>query len=492
MQYFSIKSILFVTLIFVFTSGYSQKQNTLDTLYSVKDLKSDFSILRSTLEEVHPGLYIHQTEQSLDSIFKATELKLNKPMTSVEFSILLGKLTSQLGDGHLKLAPPEVFFKTLRNGAYMLPFSVSSYGNKVYSSKDFSELNPKDFIGSQIISVNGFKMSDFLQEYLSLMSSDGANLTRKHRLLSSPMQLNQYFAMLNGFTSSYKVEYIPLNESTVKTVQLKGVSFEKLMESTNERYPKSDAEEQPIELKLDKTNATAYLRISTFSSRNYKKNEIDFKAFLINAFEKLNSESISNLIIDVRGNSGGEDAFGKTLFSHFVDKDFNYYKSLTVNKDGFDSFKYTERPDTKPPKGMFEKNEEGTFDFVRHPNVGIQKPSTPTYKGNILVLINGLSFSTTSEFMSLLHFHTDAIFIGEESGGGYYGNRSGMIPYFTMPKTKVRAKIPIVNYRLAVEGYKYTDRGIIPNYPMKRTIEDEINKIDVELDFAKKLIKKGF
>tara|TARA_R110002073_G_scaffold128999_3_gene275122 strand:- start:83835 stop:83948 length:114 start_codon:yes stop_codon:yes gene_type:complete len=34
-------------------------------------------------------------------------------------------------------------------------------------------------------------------------------------------------------------------------------------------------------------------------------------------------------------------------------------------------------------------------------------------------------------------------------------------------------------------------RGIIPNYPIKRTIEDEINKVDVELNFAKKLIKKG-
>ena len=123
--------------------------------------------------------------------------------------------------------------------------------------------------------------------------------------------------------------------------------------------------------------------------------------------------------------------------------------------------------------------------------MGTQKPSKPTFKGNIIVLINGLSFSTTSEFMSLLDYHTEALFIGEESGGGYYGNCSGMTPYFTMPKTKVRAKIPIINYRLAVEGYKFTDRGIIPNYATQPTIQAEINKIDVELNLAKKLIKEG-
>ncbi|MEM7084945.1 MAG: S41 family peptidase [Bacteroidota bacterium] len=491
MKRFNIQSIALIFFISCSLFSYSQKQNALDSLFSIADLKSDFATLRSTLEEVHPGLYLYQTERSLDSLFKDTELKLNQPMTSIEFAVLLGKLTSQLGDGHLKLTPSEEFFKTLQSGSYMLPFSVSSYDNKLYVSKDLSEVYSEDFMGSQLISINGVKMDDFLKEYLSVVSADGANVTRKHRLLSNERYLSPYFNMLHGLESNYTVEYIPLHQSTVKEIKLKGIGFEKFSELSAQRYPKRETQKLPIEIQLDQSNSTAYLRISTFSKRAYKNSEIDFSGFLKNVFETLQSLSISNLIIDVRGNSGGEDAYGKTLFSYFIDKDFNYYKSLTMSKDGFESMKYTERPNMKPPPGMLEKNDLGTYNVVRHPNLGSQKAAMPAFKGNVLVLIDGLSYSTTSEFLSLLHYHTDALFIGEESGGGYYGNNSGMVPYFTMPKTKIRAKIPLMSYSLAVQGYAHKDRGIIPDYPVLPTIKDEINGVDVQLNFAKNLIKKG-
>ena len=338
-----IKFIALTIFISFSTNSFSQKQHIIDSLYSVEDLKSDFSILRATLEEVHPGLYIHQTKESLDKLFKASESKITKPMTSVEFAILLGKLTSQIGDGHLQLAPPEDFFKRLQSGTFILPFSISSYENKIYASKDYSELQSKDFVGSEIISINGLRMNDFLKEYLSMISSDGGNLTRKYRLLSKEKRLNPYMSMLIGFNNTYVVDYKPLNESVSKKIEVKGIDSKKLSEVKNKRYPNSDLEKQPVELQIDKVNSTAYLRISTFSAGVYKRSDINFSNFLQNTFKELDSLAVSNLIIDVRGNSGGEDKYGKDLFSYFIDKEFKYYKSLTANKDGFDSFIYTEK-----------------------------------------------------------------------------------------------------------------------------------------------------
>ena len=49
----------------------------------------------------------------------------------------------------------------------------------------------------------------------------------------------------------------------------------------------------------------------------------------------------------------------------------------------------------------------------------------------------GGSFSTTCEFLSTLHHHHRATFIGEETGGGYYGNTSGMSLPLVLPNSKI-------------------------------------------------------
>jgi hypothetical protein len=147
-------------------------------------------------------------------------------------------------------------------------------------------------------------------------------------------------------------------------------------------------------------------------------------------------------------------------------------------------------PSSRVPSGLLKANAAGTFDVIRHPNVGKQKPMLPTYAGKIYVLINGGCFSTASECISMIHSNADAVFIGEESGGGYYGNNSGMVPEMTLPNTKIRIAIPLMKYVMAVKDYQFKDHGLFPNYEVIPKIADKINGNDPELELAKKLINK--
>lgn len=463
--------------------GFSNK-----SLFTVEELQQDFSALRTSLEESHPGLYIYKSKSIVDSIFLANYSSLNKAMTGREFMLLTCRVTSQMGDGHLRVVPPKIQLDSLDNGPTAIPFNVYCMDNKLYVRKNYSPLDDKEFIGSQIISINGHSIESFIKEYLQIFPSDGNNLTHKYRLLSSSRYFTRYFNMLYGYAEQYNVEYISLNETTLKRKTLQGLTFDNLLKIAGERYPAKIEERKPAFFKMDEDKKFAYLRIKSFDKSQYKKNKMNFKKFLKASFKKLESTQVPNLIIDVRENGGGTDEYGKILFSYFVNEPFDYYKSLRMNKERFDSFKYTSRPDMKAPKGMLKGNNEGTFDNVQHPNVGKQKPLSPTFTGNIYVLINGWCFSTTSEFLSQLHFHTKAVFIGEESGGGYYGNCSGPTPDFTLPNTKVRIEIPLMNYRMAVKNYPFPDRGLIPNYTVTPSINDKINNIDLELNFTKKLI----
>jgi C-terminal processing protease CtpA/Prc len=126
-----------------------------------------------------------------------------------------------------------------------------------------------------------------------------------------------------------------------------------------------------------------------------------------------------------------------------------------------------------------------------HPNFGEQKPIPPIFKGKVYVLINGNSFSGTGECTSLMHYHKKATFIGEECGAGYYGNTSGFMPLLTLPNTKIRVRIPMIRYTMAVSGYP-KNRGIIPEYPVSLTIEDLLNERDTVMEFTINLIKNEF
>jgi len=196
------------------------------------------------------------------------------------------------------------------------------------------------------------------------------------------------------------------------------------------------------------------------------------------------------LIIDLRNNGGGEDELGQLLLSYLIDQPFKYYDDLIINARSFDFSKYTGNPVNVPEK-MVEARADGKFHAVSHPNWGIKQPNQPTFSGKVYILINGGSFSTTSEFLSQAHFHKRATFIGQESAGGYYGNSSGMVPLVTLPNTKVQIRVPLVTYYMAVSGYKAAAHGVVPDINIDYTIEELLAGTDKEMDAALKLARKN-
>jgi C-terminal processing protease CtpA/Prc len=119
----------------------------------------------------------------------------------------------------------------------------------------------------------------------------------------------------------------------------------------------------------------------------------------------------------------------------------------------------------------------------------MQKPKKNSYSGKVYILINGGSFSVTSEFASVAHYLKRAKFIGEETGGGYYGDNSGTFVIVTLPYSRMNIGIPMLAYYTAVKNYPFKDRGIIPDYEVNPVIEDIMMKKDTVLSFTEKLIE---
>jgi len=98
----------------------------------------------------------------------------------------------------------------------------------------------------------------------------------------------------------------------------------------------------------------------------------------------------------------------------------------------------------------------------------------------------------TSDFASLLHSSERGIIVGEETGGGYYGNTSGIDKMLTLPNSKLRANINFIKYiNNRKPGKNLKRRGVIPHYEIQPSQEDIAKGIDREFIFALELIESG-
>jgi C-terminal processing protease CtpA/Prc len=128
---------------------------------------------------------------------------------------------------------------------------------------------------------------------------------------------------------------------------------------------------------------------------------------------------------------------------------------------------------------------------VGHPNWGIQQPAAAHFGGRVVVLMNGGSFSTTCEFLATLHNHGGAVFVGEETAGGYYGDTSGAEASLALPHSKLILPVHLVGYYLAIGGATQAAHGIRPDYPVEYSIEDILAGRDRAMEVALRLEPMG-
>jgi C-terminal processing protease CtpA/Prc len=435
-------------------------------------LREDFKILRGALEEGHPGIYRYTAKQVLDRRFDQAEAALDHPMDVYEFYRIVAPVVAAMKCGHtgVRVSPDLV------KGKPRLPLVVRVLDGKTYVLRDLSDTHGA-LAGAEIRAVNGLAADKIVQTMLTAMPADGDVQTARMRRIGGSNFTTALIELL-GLESPYSVTLWDAKGGREHTVRLQGIDAAKL----EEPRPKESAT-----LTFLDDGKIADLKINRFGGTANNK---ALKVFLQESFSELAKRKSTVLILDLRDNGGGADDLGKLVLSYLIDEPFKYYDDLVLNGLDFTFRKYTQQKRALP-SAMLERQPNGKYRMVKHPNWGTQQPSKPGFTGKVYILINGNSFSTTSEFLSHAHARKRAVFIGEESGGGYYGNTSGPGAMLILPNTKLQAYVPLMTYYMSVRDYEAASHGVVPDHAVKYTILELLTGTDKELALALELARKN-
>jgi C-terminal processing protease CtpA/Prc len=122
--------------------------------------------------------------------------------------------------------------------------------------------------------------------------------------------------------------------------------------------------------------------------------------------------------------------------------------------------------------GLFfltKKVSDSQFQF-RYFNTKTVLPAKNNFNGQIYILTGGYSFSATTLFAAAVKGQENVNIVGEETGGGYYGNNGVFITEMVLPHSKLRVRVPLFRIVNNIH-YPKNGRGVLPDIEVKPNAE---------------------
>lgn len=477
--------ILVITLLVKMGHGFSQEQVVYqESKLPVTKLKEDFDILREALHDIQPSLYRYTTAGVMDAYLEKKEDELTGAMSEMEYFTFLKAIIARVGNGHSKITPSSAYLAHTEVNIKKFPIRIQITDGHAYAIQDFTP-ESKIAPGSEILSINGKPFAEIYATLLPTMPSDGRSLSYKSAKLAANFHYHYSYHFPN--TPQFAVEVQAPGDRRPILARVMGLSdavLDKAMVASRKKA---------FELKFV-DRETAVMTIRNFSNKGIPE-------FLAQSFEALKTKQTQNLILDLRDNRGGRDSYGVDLFSYLAESPFRYYErmitQLAPEQDSIPLAPYFNQPRfLKDFTSLVSIDEQGRkivldppahFGFVKPGNVHSPRPHP--FKGKVFVLINEMSFSVTSDFCAIAHDRQRATFIGRETGGSYYGNTSGYAVRLTLPNSKLRVTLNLIEYHNHIERNAIPyGRGLIPDFEVVPNPMDRYEGKDTELEFTLALI----
>jgi C-terminal processing protease CtpA/Prc len=236
---------------------------------------------------------------------------------------------------------------------------------------------------------------------------------------------------------------------------------------------------------FDTSLSTAFMSLNTFQKSG------KLRRFFRKSFRKSESLKIKNLVIDLRTNGGGNVTNSNLLTKYIADRPFKIADSLYTRNRSSQYSRYQQNHLGNWLFALFltRKRADGNYHFGYYERKHFKPKRKNHFNGQVYVLSGGNTFSASTLFIKSVGQQKNVVVVGEETGGGAYGNNAWLIPNVTLPVTKVRFRLPL--YRLVIDKNETKGFGVQPGVEAPPTVEAIKKNLDFKMNKAVELIRSN-
>jgi hypothetical protein len=441
-------------------------------IFSPAQIVEDAEYLHAKLKSKHPHLYLYTAKDSVETFFK-TISEIQDSLTALEFYNKISLFSDVIKDGHTLLFPSAETLNFHNNQSAFFPFKLFCDKGQLFVEADYSStgnLEP----GSEILSMNDVSADSILQHCLRRLMRDGYNLNYPVWILNN--YFSEYYSYFFGHPASYTIKFRS-GAGIVEEWTIPALVKSEILVNRTKRYGNrakarglNQTENDGITIQIDSSSSLAILTIRDFDSHVLKRlYQQDYSKSLKAHFSQIRQSPVNDLILDLRGNQGGDLKNGILLLSLLMPEPFQVVERFAVvgNSESED---------------MNARNKE-----IKGNGTRVFKPQPDAYSGNLYLLVDGGSFSNSGIVASAIRHYRRGVIIGEETGG----NEKVLCGYESLtvlPNTRLQVYIPtrqfVIRDMPGNEG-----RGVIPDFIISPSIQGLISGKDEVLEYCIGLIK---
>lgn len=447
---------------------------------SPAQLDQDHDVLRRALTELHPGLSLHSTPEVIERALQNLKVEWSKAQDRRFAYLALSKMLGAVRCGHTYAnfynQPVEVA-KEVLDGRDKLPFTFELVEKRmlVVTGREIPS-------GSEVLEIDGIRVRKIVDRLVPLVKADGGNDAKRLDDLSTS-GLGRYEA----FDVLHPLVYPPKRSWFTITYEGPAGVMQKRVEAVTraERAERLRLRENPLWVPTVLPGGIGYLPLQSFTTWNFR---FDWRRRLEAAFDRFRVEAPKHLIIDIRGNEGGDDNVIAELGRYLVKEPLALSSPPSYIK--FDTVAADLRPYLSSWNTAVFDMGRGTVvesnGLRRRPGVFPTRlqPKLNAYTGKVWMLVGPSNSSATFHLARAVKQHGLATLVGRVTGGSLKGMTGGQFLVLTLPKSKIAVDIPLVT-----SPSDLPDRGVTPDLLTSWTFEERRSGTDPDLQAVLKAIR---
>lgn len=449
------------------------------------DVSGDIAILRDAYENLHPGLYRYATPRDMGARFDALARAWSRPQTRAEAYLSLARFLAAIRCGHTYANfynQSDAVQAALFDAQRLLPFQFAWIGGRMVVLANQSS-DPRLERGAEVLSVDGRATPRILRALMPYARADGGN-DAKRRALLEVRGFDRYetFDIFYGLThrpgASVRLRVRPPGSSRAETFETATIDL-----ATRRTLLRAEENGDGAAWTLAYPRArTALLTMPTWALYN---SEWDWRAFLDRSFAEIEARGVTKLIVDIRGNEGGNDC-GDPIAARLID--------APIAREGYARrTRYRQTPPRlNPYLDTWDRSfrdwgddaiarDDGFYDLRGETEVNQIAPRGPRFRGEVDVLIDSQNSSATFQFASCIQRNRLGRLIGQPTGGNQRGINGGAFFFLRLPASGLEADLPLIG-RFPLTPRP--DAGLDPDVRIALAREDVAAGRDAALEFA--------